>query len=49
MPSADDMAAAQQAMSGAPARSGPRGPARDDLRRAKKQERQRKKQARKRH
>jgi signal recognition particle subunit SRP54 len=49
MPSAEDMAAAQQAMAGAPSRSAPRGPSRDDLRRAKKQERQRKKQARKRH
>ena len=51
MPSAEDMAAAQRAMAtgAGGARAAPRGPSRDDLRRARKQERQRKKQARRRH
>jgi hypothetical protein len=49
MPGAEDMAAAQRALQGEGARAAPRGPSRDDLRRARKQERQRKKQARRRH
>jgi signal recognition particle subunit SRP54 len=49
-PSAADMAEAQRVLSGAGARpAGPRGPSRDDLRKARKAERQRKKQARRRH
>ncbi|HEX5008988.1 MAG TPA: signal recognition particle protein [Planctomycetota bacterium] len=49
MPSAEDMADAQRALAGAGARAGARGPSKDDLRRQKKLERQRKKQARRRH
>jgi signal recognition particle subunit SRP54 len=48
MPSAEDMAAAQRAMQGG-ARAAARGPSKDDLRKQKKLERQRKKQARRRH
>jgi len=49
-PSAADLADAQRVLAGGGVRpAGPRGPARDDLRKSRKAERQRKKQARRRH
>jgi len=49
-PGPEELAAAQSALAGAGLRpAGPRGPSRDDLRKSRKAERQRKKQARRRH